>query len=309
MRNKLALRIMPLTLFVVLATGATCFAQSGVANAPGSDAVQGLHSASDDVLVAAALPTADDAAAVPTEDAVEYTAESAPSLPAQPLPANSEAGVKPFSRIGFAVKVSTLGVGLDVATPLARKFNVRGGFNMMRYNQGITNSGIHYDAQLRFQSAEAHLDWFPIWGFHVSPGILLYNGNQITGAASVPGGQTFNVGGTAYESDIADPVTGAAKLDFVKVSPSIMVGIGNLIPRNGRHYSFLFEVGGAYQGSARVALNLAGNVCDTTGANCQTISSDPTVQANIAAQQVKIQNDVNPYRFYPVISLGVGFNF
>jgi hypothetical protein len=88
-----------------------------------------------------------------------------------------------------------------------------------------------------------------------------------------------------------------------------MVGVGNLIPRNGRHYSFLFEVGGAYQGSARVALNLAGNVCDTTGTFCRAISSDPTVQANIQAQQVKIQNDVNPYRFFPVISLGVGFNF
>jgi hypothetical protein len=88
-----------------------------------------------------------------------------------------------------------------------------------------------------------------------------------------------------------------------------MVGVGNLIPRNGRHYSFLFEVGAAYQGSARVALNLAGNVCDPTGTICRPILSDPTVQANIAAQQQKIINDVNPYRFFPVISGGIGFNF
>jgi hypothetical protein len=99
-------------------------------------------------------------------------------------------------------------------------------------------------------------------------------------------------------------------LDFVKVSPSIMLGVGNLIPRSGRHYSFLFEVGGAYQGSARVGLNLAGNIC-TPGdlATCHSIASDSAAQANILAQQVKIQHDVNPYRFYPVISLGVGFNF
>jgi hypothetical protein len=144
----------------------------------------------------------------------------------------------------------------------------------------------------------------------VSPGLLFYNGNQISATAAVPGGQTFSVGGTTYESDPATPVTGTGKLDFVKVSPSIMLGVGNLIPRSGRHYSFLFEVGGAYQGSARVALNLAGNVC-TPGdlTTCRAISSDSTVQANIQAQQVKIQNDVNPYRFYPVISFGVGFNF
>src|SRR4029077_6581025 len=115
--------------------------------------------------------------------------------------------------------------------------------------------------------------------FHVSPGILFYNGNQLTATAAVPGGQTFTAGGPAYEGDPATPVTGTGKVNFLRVSPSIMAGIGNLIPRNGRHYSFLFEVGGAYQGSARVALNLAGNVCDpTTGLFCRSISTDPTVQ-------------------------------
>jgi len=57
-------------------------------------------------------------------------------------------------------------------------------------------------------------------------------------------------------------------------------------------------------------LNLGGSVCDpTTGLNCRTIASDPTVQANVTSEQQKIAKDINPYRFYPVISLGVGFNF
>ena len=180
---------------------------------------------------------------------------------------------------------------------------------MFRYSRGLTNDGIQYGGQLQFQSGEAHLDWFPIGGFHVSPGLLFYNGNQLTATANVPGGKTFSLSGTTYESDAADPIVGTGKLDFVKVSPSIMVGVGNLIPRNGRHYSFLFEVGGAYQGAARVALNLGGSVCDTTGLNCRTVASDSTVQSNVLAQQQKISKDVNPFRFFPVISLGVGFNF
>jgi hypothetical protein len=248
-----------------------------------------------------------DQADVQTDDTATLTSEDAASVPAKP--STKESGIAPFSRVGIGVKISTLGAGIEVATPLAGKFNLRGGFNMFRYSRPITNNGIQYQGQLQFQSAEAHLDWFLFGGFHVSPGILFYNGNQLTANASVPGGQTFSVGGTSYESDPTTPITGTGKLDFVKVSPSIMIGIGNLIPRNGRHYSFLFEVGGAYQGSARVALNLAGNVCDTTGTTCRAVSSDPTVLANIQAQQVKIQNDVNPYRFFPVLSLGVGFNF
>jgi hypothetical protein len=228
---------------------------------------------------------------------------------AEPAPTNKRPGQHSSSKVGIGLKISTLGAGIEAAVPLAAKANLRGGVNIFQYNRALTNDGIHYTGQLHFRSGEAHLDWFPFGGFHVSPGVLFYNGNQLTANASVPGGRTFTLSGTTYESDPAMPLMGTGKLDFVKVSPSIMLGFGNLIPRSGRHYSFLFEIGGAYQGSARVALNFTGNVCDTSGINCRSVASDPTVQANVQAQQQKIRNDINPYRFFPVVSLGVGFNF
>lgn len=308
MRIKLALWMAPLILSLATAWGGVCFAQSARAGGPGSGEAEAAQATlNEPVVVAAVLPKFMEQAEAQTDDTASDTGEAASSEPAKA--GTKEAGERAFSRVGIGVKISTLGAGIELATPLAGKFNLRGGFNMFRYSRPITNNGIQYDGHLQFQSAEAHLDWFLLGGFHVSPGILFYNGNQVTATASVPGGQTFSVGGTSYESDPTAPISGTGKLDFVKVSPSIMVGFGNLIPRNGRHFSFLFEVGGAYQGSARVALNLAGNVCDTTGTFCRAVSSDPTVLANIQAQQVKIQNDVNPYRFFPVVSLGFGFNF
>jgi hypothetical protein len=307
MRIKLALSIALLGVTLQFAGGAVCFAQSNVIAPHYGDLVASSDASGKDILVAAIHPTNAGQGDVQTDEGVAYSEESAAAEPADPGP--RESGKGQYSHIGIGVKVSTLGAGLEVASPLTRKLNVRGGFNMMRLNHTFTDSGIQYNGQLQFQSAEAHLDWFPIGGFHVSPGLLFYNGNQITANATVPGGQTFSVGGTSYESDPISPVTGTGKLNFVKTAPSLMVGIGNLIPRSGRHYSFLFEVGAVYEGSARAALNLAGNVCDTSGLNCRAISSDPTVQANVQAQQVKIQHDVNPYRFFPVVSLGVGFNF
>jgi hypothetical protein len=307
MKINLALRMPPLTLSLAIAWCGVCYAQEGHTQAQKSERAEIARATLNELVVAAALPTSMDRENVQTDEASAYSVEDASPEAAKTAPEHT--GQIAFSRIGIGVKVSTLGAGIEVGTPLAGKFNLRTGFNMIRYSRPITDNGIHYDGQLQFQSAEAHLDWFLFGGFHISPGILFYNGNQVTAIASVPGGQTFSVGGTTYESDPATPVTGTGKLNFVKVSPSIMLGIGNLIPRNGRHYSFLFEVGGAYQGSARVALNLAGNVCDTSGINCRAGSSDPTVQANIQSQQLKIQNDINPYRFFPVISLGVGFNF
>ena len=289
MRIKLALWMAPLTLSLATACGGVCFAQSGLANTPEGRGAEVAHALQNDLFAAAILPKSMDQPDVQTDAIASDTEEDAGSEPARA--GTKEAGQRAFSRIGIGVKISTLGAGIEVATPLAGKFNLRGGFNMFRYSRPITNNGIQYDGHLQFQSAEAHLDWFLFGGIHISPGILFYNGNQLTATASVPGGQTFSVGGTSYESDPTAPVTGTGKLNFVKVSPSIMVGIGNLIPRNGRHYSFLFEVGGAYQGSARVALNLAGNVCDTTGTFCRAVSSDPTVQANI-----QVPTSKNPER-------------
>jgi hypothetical protein len=307
MRINLGLSIALFGLALPFAGSAACFAQSNLNASHPGDFVAPSEVASTELLVAAIRPNDLGQADAQTDEAVAYSEAGAAAEPADPGP--REPGQPHNSRIGIGVKVSTLGAGLDVATPLTRKLNVRGGFNMMRLNHTFTDSGIQYNGRLQFQSAEAHLDWFPIGGIHVSPGLLFYNGNQITANATVTGGQNFSVGGTSYQSSSLTPVTGTGKLNFMKTAPSLMVGVGNLIPRNGRHYSFLFEVGAVYEGSARVALNLTGNVCDTNGQTCRPISGDPTVQANVLAQQIKIQHDVNPYRFFPVISLGVGFNF
>lgn len=214
-----------------------------------------------------------------------------------------------FSSVGVGVKVSTLGVGVEAATPLIHKFNLRGGFNIFRYSRPITNDGIQYQGSLQFTSVDANLDYYFLGPLHVSPGVLLYNGNQLSATAAVPGGQTFSFGGTSYQSSVASPVTGSGIIDFVRVSPTIALGIGSLVPRNGRHFGYMAQIGMAYMGPANVVLNMAGSVCDTTGANCRTIASDPTVQSNIQAQQSKIQNDIYPYRFYPILSVSFGYRF
>jgi hypothetical protein len=211
-----------------------------------------------------------------------------------------------FSSVGVGVQLSTLGVGIEADTPLVHKFNLRAGFNMFRYSRPITNDGIQYQGSLRFQSVEAHLDYYFLGPVHVSPGVLLYNGNQVTATAVVPAGQSFSLGGTPYQSG---GVNGSGLVDFVRVSPTVMLGIGTLVPRNGRHFGYMAEIGAAYMGPANVVLNMTGSVCDPTGVNCRTIASDPTVQANILAQQNKIQNDIYPYRFYPILSVGVGYRF
>jgi hypothetical protein len=217
---------------------------------------------------------------------------------------------KPFSRLGVAVKASSLGAGVEAATPLTPRSNLRAGFNMFSYDRDFNKDGVSYAGQLRFRSVEAHYDWFPFSGsFHLSPGVLVYNGNQISANASVPGGKTFTLNNTTYTSDPSDPINGAGKVDFVKAGPMLTVGFGNLLPRNHHPFSVPVELGVIYTGAPRTTLNLGGSACDATGSICSSTTAYPSFQANVQAEQDKLNKDMSAFKFYPVISAGFGFNF
>ncbi|HZP63442.1 MAG TPA: hypothetical protein VFB28_08520 [Terriglobales bacterium] len=234
--------------------------------------------------------------------------------PAQPVvestPPTAQGGMSIGSKIGVAVKMSLLGVGIEAATPITFHTNVRAGFNAFSYNRGFSNDGVNYAADLSFRSFETHFDWFPFGGgFHLSPGVMVYNGNQIKASAAVPGTQTFSLNSTNYMSDPANPITGSGKIAFNKVGPMFTLGWGNLVPRSNKHIVVPFEMGILFQGSPQATLALAGNACDSTGANCHNIATDSTFQSNVIGQQKKLNSDMSFFQVYPIISLGFGYKF
>lgn len=261
-----------------------------------------ISSSADDDAISAILATAP-AALGPNESSSLFISRPPASPP--PPPQNQAA------KIGIGAKISLLGIGLEAATTLSRKLNLRGGFNFFNYSRGFNNDGIHYDGALNFRSAEAHLDWYVLGGFHISPGVLFYNGNKITANASVPAGQTFTLGGTQYASDPTglNPVSGNGELTWPKAAPSILAGFGNILPRSGRHFGFNFEVGGEYMGAPTTTLNLQGTACNTSTGVCANAATDPGIQSSIQSQEHKINHDLAPFKFFPQISLGFGVNF
>ncbi len=211
------------------------------------------------------------------------------------------------AKAALAVKFSTLGAGIEAATPMTHRSNLRFGFNAFSYSRGIDKDNIHYNADIALRSIEAHYDFFPFdGGFHISPGFLAYLTSPITAASSVPGGQVFTLGGTNFVSDPVSPVRGDGKLDFNRAGPSFTVGWGNLLSRSSKRFTVPFEVGVVYQGAPKATLNLTGSACDPSGVNCRA-TSDPTIQSHVQSEQRKINNDINFFQAYPIISIGFGF--
>ena len=214
-------------------------------------------------------------------------------------------------RFGAAVKVSTLGGGAEVALRVTHRTNVRAGFNVITYSRGFNKDGIAYSGPLDFKTFEAHYDIFP-WAksFHISGGLLAYAVDPITATARVPGGQSFSLGDVSYISDPANPVTGSGKIVFYRAAPTVTFGFGNLVPRKtGKHFSIPVEFGVAFQGPPKATLGLAGSVCDSTGLNCRSVASDPTVQSQIISEENKLNDSMSFFKVYPIISVGIGYKF
>ena len=252
------------------------------------------------------LPGSICTAAFPDDSAPAAPAtEAASPAPAAPAKGKNEGGIP----VGVGVKVSTLGIGGEAAVALTHRSNLRVGFNYFSYGDTFNKDGAAYKGTLNLQSAQATYDVFLVSSFHVSPGVLLYNGNKVTANVSVPGGQTFTLNNVSYMSDPADPIAGTGKLSVYKAAPMVLLGFGNLVPRNGHHFSATFDIGAAYQGPPRITLNLAGSACDPSGVFCRSVGSDPTIQANIVSEQAKLNKSASPFRFYPVLSFGFGYKF
>jgi len=212
----------------------------------------------------------------------------------------------PLPRVGVGLKVGTLGVGFQVGTALTSRVNVRGGANFFNYSDSITQHGVVYNGTLQLRSIETKLDFMVLGGFRVTPGLLLRNDNGITATASATGGQGFTFGSQTYFSDPNNPLHGTAALTLNKFAPTLGIGFGNLLPRSFRHWSLSTDLGIVFQGAPQFALPVTGNACNETLTTCQS-TAHPTIQQNVDAERIKIQNDLKPFKYYPEVSIMFGW--
>ncbi|HEX5234194.1 MAG TPA: hypothetical protein VFW25_02575 [Silvibacterium sp.] len=261
----------------------------------------------------------------PANPAAEGSSSTAPGVDRPPAPpvvrggsrvADINGGSWLFRHYSIGSFGSPLGFGGRLAVSLTSSLNMRVGASYFSYSRNSSESGIPYDANVRLQSEQAVVDWYPFHGaFHISPGAIFGDSNRAFGAATVTAGNSFTLNGTTYFSGSSRPVQASGSVRFPRTAALLTLGRGNWIrhpeERGGsRHWAFPFEAGVAFMGNPKTALNYSGVVCtNPSQLFCQDISTDATVQANIQAERKKLQNDANWLRYYPVISGGVIYRF
>jgi len=243
-----------------------------------------------------------------------YSEEVAP--PVEPAkvttaPGGARISTRPFSHIALGVTAGSLGVGVEAATPLSRRTNLRVDGHFFNYSQTLTQDGVSYNGNLRLRDARASYDFYPFGGgFRLSGGVALYNQFNVKALASVPAGQTITFNNVDYYSSAADPLKGTATIGYAnQVAPTFTFGWGNAIPRSGRRLAFPVEIGAAYTGTPAFNLAMTGSACSPTPATCGVVTTFDGFQSNLNIERNKITNDIRPLRFYPIINAGVTYRF
>jgi hypothetical protein len=197
-------------------------------------------------------------------------------------------------------------MGVELATPLAGRINLRSGFNFFAFTDPFSIDGVNYNAGLRLQSSQTTLDWF-IGGFHISPGFLYFK-SRMSAPTSVGPGQTFVLGTQTFLNSVDDPVNGASSVIYPRTfSPLLLLGYGNLLPRRGGHLSLPVEVGVAYTGPPQISVALNGTACTTEG--CVNFSQNADAQ-KFLKQEIQILNeDLKHYPVFPIVSVGLAYRF
>jgi hypothetical protein len=291
---KIKLAALLLTSFSILHAAAVAHAQQGT-------------SPSDMSFVLSGAAAGDDSGSASTTSSSSST-NYVRTVPPPVVNQRNDIGSRPFHSIAVGIKADTLGAGIELATPLARHFNLRSGINAFAFNYPFIIDGVNYDAKLHLKSSQTSVDWFP-WrgGFHISPGILYFN-NSFSAPSSVPAGQYFELGDQGFINSVDDPVAGTATLVFPrKVAPLLTLGFGNLIPRSGRHFSVPFEIGAAFTGAAQINVTLNGTACTSDG--CFAFADNADAQSSLKQEVQKFNNDLAKVPVYPILSLGFAYSF
>lgn len=209
---------------------------------------------------------------------------------------------------GLAVgaKVGTTGFGVEAVTAITPMLNARGVVNLFNYNYDTTEDGIDYDAKLKLQSFGALLDFHPFKGSFRLSGGLLSNGNKANLKASCP--TECEVGDLRISGSDAR-LTG--QVDFKSAAPYLGLGFGNSMSGTGLYG--IFDVGVLFQGKPKADLAALGTatVTDENGTTRTNVNlaTDPEVQTAITEEEASLQDDIDSYKLYPVINLGIGYRF
>lgn len=197
------------------------------------------------------------------------------------------------AQVAISGGIGTTGVTAEAQVKVVPNVVLRGGYNYFQYEADDTYDDIAYTGDLDLNTLGAFIDYHPFGNaFFVTAGA--YFGEKsldLTGAPTTNvqiGNQTFTpaqVGSLNLTGDLED------------TAPFVGLGWDTSFDNTGLGFKFL--AGAMFTGSPDVTLVSTGG----------SLSNDPNFQAQLAIEEQNLRDDVDDYKVYPVVQIGLTYGF
>lgn len=189
--------------------------------------------------------------------------------------------------------VSTLGGSLALSWQALETVNLRLQGNSFKYEADFDESEIKYAADLKLNSYGLLADWYAFdnSGFRITVGAY-HNRNKLAAIGKPKSGNEFELGGIKYSLDKLD-----ADITFDTFAPYIGIGwSSSAIDEKG--FGITADLGALNQGAAEIEYSASG-----------TGTSLPGFDESLAAEARKVEDKLESYQWYPVVSLTLFYRF
>lgn len=193
--------------------------------------------------------------------------------------------------VGLTVKAGTLGAGLEATVGASDYLGFRFGVNAMSFGPRVLTDEGTINADMEWLSYGALADLHPFGGgFRLSGGGFI-NKNKFKMTAELD--EPVELNGVKYRLDDLD-----GEATFEELAPYAGIGFGNAVGADGR-WHFSCDFGILFQGTPRLEAT----------ARASNPALQEVVDRALDAELEDIQEDVDVFQWYPVISVGVSYRF
>jgi hypothetical protein len=200
------------------------------------------------------------------------------------------------ANVSVVPKLGTLGVGLDLGLGWSEWFTTRLVVNGGSLSGEVEETDVTYDTDIDFRTAGLLLDFHPFSGvFRLTAGAY-YNGNEVN-MVGKPTGGSFEFNGNTYPASDVGSLNGKGTFD--NAAPYVGIGFSNA---GKKGWKFALDVGALYQNSPLISLDA---VCGPG----VPVGTCATLQADVQAEEARLQEELKDYKWYPVFSVGIGYSF
>lgn len=188
---------------------------------------------------------------------------------------------------------STLGFQFTLAHSLSDTLTIKLAHSLASYDSDGETDGVDYEYDLDFSSTAVLLDWHAFnSGFRFTAGAVV-NDNEISATSKVSG-LTIEVGNTVFTNEQVGRLEG--DIGFDSLAPYVGIGWGRAVAEG---FAFSFDLGLMIQGEPEVELRSVGG----------SQSNNAILINEVEREEQELQDDVDDFDMYPVVSLGVSYSF